>query len=61
MKETKPPLTLPVIMKLKARGNGIREIANLYGVSFQAVSQRIKRDLPDSEHRCPQCLRKHEK
>jgi len=54
-------LTFPTILKLKAKGSGVREIANLYGVSFQAVSQKIKRGLPDMEGRCPQCLRKHDK
>jgi hypothetical protein len=54
-------LTLPVILKLKARGSTNRDIGSLYGVSFQAVQQRIKRTVPDLGQRCEQCLRKHDK
>jgi hypothetical protein len=57
----KPPLTLPTILKLKARGNGYRELSNLFGLTVQAIQQRVKRGLPDLDCRCSQCLRKHEK
>jgi len=54
-------LTLPTILKLKAKGSHNRDIASLYGITFQAVQQRVKRGLPDLKHRCERCLRKYDK